>query len=83
MQHHRCTRCRNPIRAIAVARLGAAQGEWFHPDCWAEVRSSEQEDYERQVRASGLEALLAPYGTARPLAAGAEPAYADLEQSQA
>ena len=34
---------------------------WFHADCWAEVCSSEQANYERQVACRGLVALLAPY----------------------
>jgi hypothetical protein len=61
MQRHRCTKCRNPIRSVAVARHGEAQDAWFHPDCWNEVCSSEQGRYERQVESGGLRALLEPY----------------------
>lgn len=61
MERHRCTRCRNPIRSVAVARPGRDQEDWYHPDCWADVCSSEQERYERQVESVGLAALLAPY----------------------
>jgi hypothetical protein len=62
MQRHRCNRCRNPIRSVAVARPGATEdAAWYHPDCWAEVCSSEQEKYERQVQAVGISALLEPY----------------------
>ena len=60
MERHRCTKCRNPIRSVAVGRPGADDDAWYHPDCWAEACASEQENYERQVRAVGLEALLAP-----------------------
>jgi hypothetical protein len=41
----------------------AASDDWYHPDCWAEACRCQQEEYERQVRAAGLEALLAPYGS--------------------
>ena len=69
MPHHRCSKCRNPIRSVAVARPCAGEAAWYHPDCWAEACASEQENYERQVRAVGLEALLAPYVSARVAAA--------------
>jgi len=69
MPRHRCTKCRNPIRSVAVARPGAGEDAWYHPDCWAEVCTSEQENYERQVRAVGLEALFAPYVSATVAAA--------------
>lgn len=61
MERHRCTQCRNPIRNVAVSRPGATESEWYHPDCWAAVCSSEQKKYEEQVRDDGLSALLAPY----------------------
>jgi hypothetical protein len=61
MQRHRCTKCRNPIRSVAVARIGETEDAWFHPDCWAEVCSSEQEQYEREVESAGISALLQPY----------------------
>jgi hypothetical protein len=65
MQRHRCTKCRNPIRAVAVPGTGGADGAWYHPDCWEDVRASEQRDYEEQVEAAGLSALIAPYLTRR------------------
>lgn len=65
MPHHRCSKCRNPIRSVAVARPCAGEAAWYHPDCWAEACASEQENYERAVRAVGLEALLAPYVSAK------------------
>lgn len=65
MQRQRCTHCRNPIRNLAVARPGADEESWYHPDCWDEVCSSEQERYEEQVATGGLAALLAPYVTAQ------------------
>jgi hypothetical protein len=61
MTRHRCTECRNPIRSLAVARPGAHEDAWYHPDCWARVCTSEQEKYERRVESGGLAALLAPY----------------------
>ena len=61
MERHRCTKCRNPIRNLSVSRPGAGENTWYHPDCWAELCTSEQERYEKQVRDSGLSALLAPY----------------------
>ena len=82
MQRHRCTKCRNPIRSVAVARPGATDSEWYHPDCWAEVRSCEQERYERSVQATGLEALLAPYRTV-PGAPTPAASVADAEQPRA
>ena len=66
MERHRCTKCRNPIRNLAVARPGAADDAWYHPDCWDEVCSTEQERYENQVRSDGLAALLAPYVSTAP-----------------
>jgi hypothetical protein len=71
MERHRCTKCRNPIRNVAVGRHGADDGAWYHPDCWDEVCSSEQERYERQVESGGLAALLAPYISAGPTSAAA------------
>ena len=65
MQRHRCTKCRNPIRGIAVSGPGAAASDWYHSDCWADVRASGQRDYEENVRSGGLSALLAPYFHAR------------------
>jgi hypothetical protein len=78
MERHRCTTCRNPIRHGGVARprpgagAGSDAGEeaWFHEDCWAQVCSAEQDDYERRIRENGLAALLAPYLCA-PARAGA------------
>jgi hypothetical protein len=61
MQRHRCTKCRNPIRSVAVARHGETEDAWFHVDCWDEVCSSEQEKYEREVESGGIPALLEPY----------------------
>ena len=61
MERHRCTKCRNPIRNLAIARPGATENAWYHADCWAEVCRSEQQKYEEQVRDAGLAALLAPY----------------------
>ncbi len=81
MERHRCTICRNPIRCLAVARPGAAEDAWYHPDCWAELCSSEQQRYETEVRDSGLAALLAPYLIARQTAA-AGAVSPDLEQTQ-
>jgi hypothetical protein len=68
MERHRCTKCRNPIRSVAVARPGRGEDAWYHPDCWAEVCTSEQERYERSVQSSGLSALLAPYLSVAPAA---------------
>ena len=59
MDRHRCTKCRNPIRNVAVSRPG--RDEWYHADCWEEVCTSEQRRYEQQVESTGLSALLAPY----------------------
>jgi hypothetical protein len=83
MERHRCTKCRNPIRSVAVARPGAGDDAWYHPDCWVEVRSSEQESYENRVRTAGLSALLAPYLSAAPAAEVPVPAGPRPEQSQA
>ena len=66
MQRHRCTKCRNPIRNLAVARPGTAAEEWYHPDCWSDLCRTEQQRYEQQVRDGGLSALLAPYFYPRP-----------------
>ncbi len=66
MQHHRCARCRNPIRGLGVEGPGPGPDgneTWFHVDCWELARSSAQEVYEKQVRDSGLDALIAPYVT--------------------
>lgn len=68
MERHRCTKCRNPIRSVAVGRPGADDDAWYHPDCWVAVRDSEQERYERQVASAGISALLAPYLSAAPTA---------------
>ena len=70
MERHRCTQCRNPIRSVAVSRPG--RDEWFHPDCWEEVCTSEQRKYEQQVESTGLTALLAPY-LSRSSLGGPEP----------
>ena len=94
MERHRCTKCRNPIRSVAVARPGQGGDAWYHPDCWADVCTSEQEKYERQVQSTGLTALLAPYISSAPAAAPAASAegsvagpagqlFPDLEQRQA
>lgn len=61
MQRYRCTKCRNPIRGVAIPRVAASTPEWYHSDCWAQVRATEQQDYEEKVRSDGLVALLAPY----------------------
>ncbi len=76
MERHRCTKCRNPIRSVAVARPGHEEQEWYHPDCWAEVCSCEQEKYEQQVQSVGLPALLAPYISSTPVGASPEPSQA-------
>ena len=81
MERHRCTKCRNPIRSIAVARPGVGDDAWYHPDCWAEVRGFEQENYEREVRSTGISALLAPYISA-PAAEVAVSATPRSEQPQ-
>lgn len=73
MQRHRCTKCRNPIRSLAVARQGDTDDDWFHPDCWAEVCSSVQENYERQVETDGVQALLAPYLSTHPVTVAIPP----------
>ena len=73
MQRHRCTKCRNPIRSLAVARQGDDADDWFHPDCWAEVCISEQADYERQVETDGVQALLAPYLSTHPVTVALPP----------
>lgn len=91
MERHRCTKCRNPIRSVAVARPGRGEDAWYHPDCWGEVCTSEQEKYERQVQSTGLTALLAPYISSAPAVPSAEAPVAgpagqllpDLEQRQA
>jgi hypothetical protein len=72
MERHRCTKCRNPIRSVAVGRQGRGDDTWYHPDCWAEVCTSEQEKYEQQVESVGLSALLAPYISGAPAGAAAE-----------
>lgn len=64
MQRHRCSNCRNPIRNSSLARRGALEGTWYHPDCWVEVCHTEQDRYEQQVQSVGLQALLAPYVSA-------------------
>ena len=62
MDRHRCSKCRNPIRNLAVSRAGAGDDDaWFHLDCWDQLCASEQENYERRVSSEGLAALLAPY----------------------
>ena len=68
MEHHRCNKCRNPIRAFAVPCPSATGCDWYHPDCWADQRASEQREYEEKVRSAGLPALLAPYVTRVPVA---------------
>jgi hypothetical protein len=72
MEHHRCARCRNPIRTDRCV-IAPADGEdgWFHTDCWAEVCSAQQEEYRQSVQRLGLAALIAPYVSpvSRPLAA--------------
>ncbi|HEU4513639.1 MAG TPA: hypothetical protein VFR87_11095 [Nocardioidaceae bacterium] len=91
MERHRCTKCRNPIRSVAVARQGGGEDAWYHADCWAEVCTSEQEKYERQVQNVGLTALLAPYISGAPAGAPAgvsaggpqEQLLPDVEQRQA
>lgn len=76
MERHRCNKCRNPIRTLAVSRAGTGDdGAWFHLDCWDEVCSSEQEDYERQVSSQGLAALLAPYVSPAPVGHAASVAF--------
>jgi len=65
MQRHRCTKCRNPIRGVAVPGTVGPDGTWYHPDCWQDVCASEQRDYEEQVQVAGLSALIAPYLTGR------------------
>jgi hypothetical protein len=77
MERHRCTKCRNPIRNVAVARPGASDDEWYHPDCWQEVCSFEQTRYERQVQSTGLSALLAPYAPSSPVGAVEQPLLPD------
>ncbi|HSE09685.1 MAG TPA: hypothetical protein VLB29_13550 [Nocardioidaceae bacterium] len=79
MERHRCTKCRNPIRCVAVSRRGGEA--WYHPDCWVEVRSFEQEGYEERVRTSGINALLAPYISGPQSVAGAH-AHRTPEQHQ-
>ena len=83
MERHRCTKCRNPIRSGAVARPGAGVDAWYHPACWAEVGSFEQENYEQQVRSSGLSALLAPYLSVKAAAEVAVASGTFSEQPQA
>lgn len=65
MERQRCTHCRNPIRTgQAVRRSENLDESWYHSDCWRLVQSSEQLNYEREIAASGLVALIAPYGVA-------------------
>ena len=70
MEHHRCAHCRNPIRrGPGIAAASADHREaWFHPDCWAAVLAKRQQDYHQQIQAQGLEALIAPYVSATPIA---------------
>ena len=59
----RCAHCRNPIKP-----QHATAGDSFHEDCWELAQQvtvasalEQQLDYQRQVAAEGLSALLAPY----------------------
>jgi hypothetical protein len=74
MERHRCTKCRNPIRNVAVSRAGA-DGGWYHADCWDSLWANEQESYEQAVRVGGLAALLAPYVSPAPIGHAASVAY--------
>jgi hypothetical protein len=65
MERH--TKCRNPIRSVAVGRQGRGDDTWYHPDCWASLR---QEKYEQQVKRRT--SLLAPYISGAPAGAAAE-----------
>jgi hypothetical protein len=65
MNHHRCTRCRNPIRSTVV-EAPAPRGGHFHVDCWERVRHERQQAYESEIRSTGLAALIAPYVHATP-----------------
>ncbi|HLN76991.1 MAG TPA: hypothetical protein VK204_08075 [Nocardioidaceae bacterium] len=82
MERHRCTKCRNPIRNLSVSRPGAGENTWYHPDCWAALCSSEQERYEKQVRDTGLSALLAPYVHVAPAEAAQRTTVESIEQPQ-
>jgi hypothetical protein len=33
----------------------------FHDDCWAAARAEGQQEYERRIRAEGMDAMLSPY----------------------
>jgi hypothetical protein len=61
VDHERCTRCRNPIRARQASVAHARVQVSFHLDCWDAVHEEAQRAYVRRCAEQGLEALLSPY----------------------
>ena len=73
MDRVRCAHCRNPVKPQHATAGPSDLGDTFHEDCWqlaqqvSVVSALElQLDYQRQVAAEGLSALLAPYVSAFP-----------------